>query len=277
MHRFYLCLQPLNVPMVSQIKSLLFNALKIDGYLSVIQKSYLAAFRLGLLKNNPAYKWHYFVRELLRDGDTIIDIGSNLGYFTMQFTAKVESGGHLYCVEPVQPFQKQLKKLIAGKPNVTLLPYALGEENDKTVTLGIPTEFQKLGYLRHGTTTLLHGGNNADGKYSFEATMKKGSELFAGLPKLDYIKCDIEGYETVVFPEMLPVIQKYQPLVQLETWGQQLMTMYNFFKGVNFQAYFLEGEGLHPLESKPQARWGESDILFVPASKRERIKSFLAD
>lgn len=262
--------------MINRIKSLLFTLLKIDGYLTVIQKSYLAAFRLGLLNNNPSYKWHYFVQRLLRDGDTIIDIGSNLGYFTTQFAEIVKSSGHLYCVEPVQPFQKQLKKLIAGRQNVTLLPYALGEESDKQVTLGIPTEFQKLGYLRHGTTTLLHGGNRADGKYSFEATMKRGSELFAGLTKLDYIKCDIEGYETVVFPEMKNIIEKHQPMIQLETWGEQLMTMYNFFKGLGFNAFYLESEKLYPLENKPQARWGESDILFVPISKKDRIQSFLA-
>lgn len=277
MQRFGLCLQPLFTLMINGIKSFLFKVLKIDGYLTVVQKGYLMAFRAGLLKNNPAYKWHYFVREFLKEGDTIVDIGSNLGYFTTQFAAKVKNGGHLYCVEPVQPFQKQLKKLIADKPNVTLLPFALGEENDKQVTLGIPTEFQKLGYLRHGTTTLLYGSNRTDDKYSFEATMKKGSELFAGLSKLDYIKCDIEGYETVVFPEMQSIIKKYQPMVQLETWGEQLMTMYNFFKSLNYGAYFLEEEKLKPLKGKPQTRWGESDILFVPASKRNRIKSFVVE
>ena len=261
--------------MINKVKSLLFKLLKIDGYLTVVQKSYLAAFRLGLLKNNPSYKWHYFVKDFLKEGDYIVDIGSNLGYFTTQFSEKVKNGGHLYCVEPVQPFQKQLKKLIANKPNVTLLPYALGEENDKIVTLGIPAEFQKLGYLRHGTTTLLHGGNRADGKYSFDATMKKGSELFANYPKLDYIKCDIEGYETVVFPEMQNIIEKYQPLVQLETWGVQLMTMYNFFKGLGFEAYYLENGKLKPLENKAESLWGDSDILFVPPSKKERIAPFL--
>ncbi|RZK01362.1 MAG: FkbM family methyltransferase [Flavobacterium sp.] len=261
--------------MITKVKSLLFGLLKIDGYLTVVQKSYLAAFRLGLLKNNPSYKWHYFVQRFLQDGDHIIDIGSNLGYFTTQFAEKVKNGGHLYCVEPVQPFQNQLKKLIAGKTNVTLLPFALGEENDKQVTLGIPADFQKLGYLRHGTTTLLHGGNRADGKYSFEATMKRGSDLFNNLPKLDYIKCDIEGYETVVFPEMRNIIEKYQPIVQLETWGEQLSTMYQFFKDLKFDAYFLEAEKLYPLEKKPQKSWADSDILFVPEIKKERVTPFL--
>lgn len=261
--------------MINKIKSLLFKLLQIGGYLTVVQKSYVAGLKLGLLKNNPSYQWHYFVTSLVKEGDYILDIGANLGYFTLQFAEKVKQGGHLYCVEPVAPFRKQLQKLTAGKPNITLLPYALGEESDKQVTLGIPVEFQKLGYLRHGTTTLLYGGSKADGTYSFEATMKKGSELFANLPKLDYIKCDIEGYETVVLPEMKAVLQKYQPLVQLETWGEHLMVMYNFFQTLGFSAYFLQNKKLHPLESKDQSRWGESDILFVPGGKKERIAAFL--
>lgn len=262
--------------MVNKIKSLLFRLLKIDGYLTVVQKSYLLAFRLGLLKSNPSYQWHYFVQRLVEDGDYIVDIGANLGYFTNQFAEKVQTSGHLYCVEPVEPFRKQLAKLLANRSNITLLPYALGEETDKRVTLGIPAQFQKLGYLRHGTTTLLHNTNNADGKYSFEATMKKGSELFAALPKLDYIKCDIEGYETVVLPEMQTVLEKFQPLVQLETWGDQLQTMYRFFGSLGYKAYYLENNRLNPLESKPEARWSESDILFTPTSKQERIQPFLA-
>ncbi|MDQ6608499.1 MAG: FkbM family methyltransferase [Bacteroidota bacterium] len=261
--------------MVNKIKTILFKLLKIDRYLTVVQKSYLLSYRFGFLRKNKAYKWHYFVRSLLKEGDYIIDIGANLGYFTLPFSDKIKSHGHLYCVEPVAPFQKQLKKLIAGKKNVTLLPFALGEENDKKVTLGIPAEFQQLGYLRHGTTTLLHGHNNSDGKYSFEATMKKGSELIVTLPRLDYIKCDIEGYETIVFSEMKNIIEKYQPMVQLETWGEQLMKMYAFFKELGFSAYYLEKKRLKPLEAKDSALWGESDILFVPVSRKERIADFL--
>jgi FkbM family methyltransferase len=241
----------------------------------MVQKGYLAGFKSGLLKSNPSYQWHYFVSSLTNNGDYIIDIGANLGYFTVQFAEKVKSGGHLYCVEPVAPFRNQLQKLTLGKPNISILPYALGEENDKKVTLGIPTEFQKLGYLRHGTTTLLHGGNKADGTYSFEAMMKKGSEVFADLPRLDYVKCDIEGYEAVVLPEMKNVLQKHQPLVQLETWGEQLMVMYRFFKDLQFHAYYLQNGKLQPLENKEQSRWAESDILFVPESRNDRIAPFL--
>ncbi len=271
-----LCLQPSTRLMVNKIKTFLFRWFGIDGYLTMVQKSYLLAYRSGILKKNKSYNWHYFVNEFLRDGDYIIDMGANLGYFTLQFAKKVKNSGHLFCVEPVAPFQNQLKKLIAGRPNVTLLPFALGEENNKKVTLGIPATFEKLGYLRHGTTTLLHENSQADAKYSFEAVMKKGSELFADLPRLDYIKCDIEGYETVVFAEMKTIIEKYRPVVQLETWGGQLLIMVNFFTSLNYLAYYLEDGKLISLQSKPENRWGDSDLLFVPDDKQQRIRAFLS-
>ncbi len=64
-------------------------------------------------------------------------------------------------------------------------------------------------------------------------------------------------------------------MVQLETWGEQLMKMYAFFKELGFAAYYLEEKRLKPLEAKDSALWGESDILFVPVSRKERIADFL--
>ena len=54
------------------------------------------------------------------------------------------------------------------------------------------------------------------------------------------------------------------------------MTMYNFFKDLSFEAFYLESGKLYKLENKDQGRWGESDILFVPSSKKGRIAGFLA-
>jgi hypothetical protein len=65
-------------------------------------------------------------------------------------------------------------------------------------------------------------------------------------------------------------------LVQLETWGVQLMTMYHFFKGLGFEAFYLENGKLKPLEKKVESLWGDSDILFVPTQKKDRITPFLA-
>jgi hypothetical protein len=45
-------------------------------------------------------------------------------------------------------------------------------------------------------------------EFSFEADMKKANELFENFDRIDYLKCDIEGYEEVVIPEILPVVEE---------------------------------------------------------------------
>jgi len=260
---------------MSFIKKTLFKLLGLNGYLSILQKSYITAYKAGMLKNNKTYAWHYFVKKLVRPDDTVIDIGANLGYFTFIFGQLLNNDGHLYCVEPVEPYRHQLKKVIAGKNNITLLPFALGNENKESITLGMPSYFANLGYLKHGVVTVETESRSVAGNFTFTSTLKKGSEVFKPLEKIDYIKCDIEGYETVVLQEMKPLLQQHEPLVQLETWGEQLPVMLNYFKGIGFEAYNLENGKLINCKSLKLEEINTSDVLFVPPSKIKRIEPYI--
>lgn len=233
-------------------------------------------FESGKLKNDQAYKWHYFVPNLLKNGDVVIDIGANLGYFSGIFADATAPDGKVFSVEPIAPFRKQLSKLLKKYKNIEIIPFALGDENKKNVVLGVPQKFRDTGYLRHGLTTLLHGGKDvADGKFSFDAELKKANEVFQDFEKMDYIKCDIEGYETVVFGNLKELLIRHKPLVQLETWGEQLPVMLAFFKDLEFEAFKLVGDKLVPLSDIPEEKWADSDCLFVPGERKERILAFL--
>jgi len=41
------------------------------------------------------------------------------------------------------------------------------------------------------------------------------------LPRVDFVKCDVEGYEQYVFENMKETIMKHRPLVQSELGGEQ--------------------------------------------------------
>ena len=230
--------------MVNSIKAWLYKTLGLKNYLQLLQQVFFVGYKSGLLKNNEQYKWHYFVKKIVEPGDTIIDIGANLGYFSIIFSKIINSTGNLYSVEPVKPYRELLEKALPKKNNITVYPFALGNKNEGPVKLGMPPLLQHLQYLRHGTVTILEEDKINSTQLIFECDIKKGSEVFANLAKLDYIKCDIEGYETVVFPELKPVLQKHQPMVQLETWGEQLPVMLNYFKELGYTAYQLKKEQL---------------------------------
>ncbi|MEX6690448.1 FkbM family methyltransferase [Danxiaibacter flavus] len=261
--------------MTKLLKRTLFNFLGLDGYLSLLQKTYLLSYKAGFLKNNPIYAWHYFVKKLVREDDTVVDIGANLGYFASVFLEKLSSSGHLYCVEPVEPYRKQLRKITDGKKNVTLFSFALGNENKESIHLGMPAAFSDLGYLRHGLVTVETDERAIAQNITFNSSLKKASEVFAPFTKIDYIKCDIEGYETVVIPEMKDALLKHKPLVQLETWHDNLAFMINFFKEIGFEPFNLVNGKLVSCYTLPMDQINGSDVLFVPKEKRERIERFL--
>jgi FkbM family methyltransferase len=261
--------------MTKLLKQTLFNFLGLDGYLSLLQKTYLLSYKAGFLKNNPTYAWHYFVKKLIHEDDTIVDIGANLGYFASVFSSRLSDRGHLYCVEPVEPYRKQLQKIIAGKKNITLFSFALGSENKENIHLGMPAAFSNLGYLRHGLVTVETDERAIDQNITFTSSLKKASEIFAPFKKIDYIKCDIEGYETVVMPEMKDAIQKHKPLVQLETWHENLTFMLNFFGEMGFEGFNLVKGKLVSCKTIPFDQINGSDVLFVHDDKRERIKNYL--
>jgi FkbM family methyltransferase len=261
--------------MIDNIKAWLYKKLGLKKYLRLLQALFLFGYKTRLLKTSRKYEWHFFVSKIIKPDDTIIDIGANLGYFSYIFATIINENGRLYSVEPVKPYRDLLKKILSGKPTVTVYPFALGNSNEGRVKLGMPPMLQNLHYLRHGTVTILEEKNISNEQLIFESDIKKGSEVFADLDQLDYIKCDVEGYETIVLTELKPVLQKHFPLVQLETWGEQLPVMLSYFKELGYDAFHLQHDKLISCDQLALGEIASSDILFVPPQRRNRLQKFL--
>ena len=227
------------------VNKILYSTLSQRNYLKVLNSSFLFLYKSGLLKNNPKYKYHYFAKKLVREGDTVVDLGANLGYYSNLFQEWVGSTGKLYAIEPVIPFNEILQWRLANKKHVTIFPYALGTE-EKNITLVIP---KNLSYLSTGLPNVYDSNTHGDLEeygFKFDAKMKKGSELFKDLDRLDFLKCDIEGYEEFVFPEMKSVFEKHQPIIQVETWGTHKKVVEDFLFSLGYQEYHLQQNKLQP-------------------------------
>ena len=233
---------------------ILYRLLSLENYLRVVSRMFFLYRALGLGRKGRALEYVYHLAQLVKAGDTVIDIGANLGYYTCPLADLVGQGGRVYAVEPVPVIFSVLKRNVGKRGNVELLNYALGEEC-RTIEMANDS-VAAAGYFGTGRNFVSEGELSKDA-VRFTAQMRRGSELFGSLKKIDFIKCDIEGYERVVLPELRPLIEKFHPTVLVETDGESRQQMIKMFKEMDYRAYMLlDGK---EVELAPE---GDKDIIF---------------
>jgi FkbM family methyltransferase len=250
--------------MVNFIKKILYKLLGQKAYLKTMHISFFMIFDLGLLKNNYSFKYHYFVKHLINENDVVLDIGANLGYFAKLFSRYVGAKGKVICVEPVRTFYDTLSWGLKKHENVTIYNYALGTE-EKTIELILP---KSKGVFRTGLAHVPKKEVDKSDCHVFETQMVKGSQLFGDLERIDYIKCDIEGYEEFVFPEIKNVIAKHLPLVQIETSGESQIVIFNLMNELGYNMYCVfRGKLVKDFPNDIDS----GDFLFVHQSKEQAL------
>jgi len=247
--------------MVRQIKRFIFKTVGLINYLRILQRSYFLLYRTGLLKFNPTYSYHYFVKHLINKGDVIIDIGANLGYYSFLFARWVGKSGRVFAVEPVSVYNEIFNEKAEKYKNIILYSYALGEE-EKSVEL---VSSSQDGFLNTGLPHIhdpQRDGSADKHEFKFEAPMRIPSKLFGNLDRIDYIKCDIEGYEYIVLSNMKEIIRKFKPKIQVEVCPDNEIKLRELLEGLGYLPYKLYKYRLVLLSEIEQPIPG--DMIFIP-------------
>ena len=238
--------------------------LGVKNYLVVISRMFFVSYDLGLLKNNRTFDCHYFIKKLIYKGDHIIDIGANLGYYSRLFAKLAGPEGKVLSVEPVTLFRKILKFNTSRYKNTTIVPFALGSEDNKEILMGIPKSNK---YLRHGLTRVLENSENEPFEFTFTEKMFTPLSLFGNIEKCDYIKCDVEGYESHIVPQLGFILNKFHPVIQIEMEPENRRSIIKYLATFTYSAFYLEREFLLPVGNEPETIYG--DFFFVP---KDRMK-----
>jgi FkbM family methyltransferase len=193
------------------LRKLLLKIVGLKAYYIIISRAYTSLTASGFLKKK--YPELFYLQRIIKPGFVCIDIGANMGYYTTFLSRLAGAEGKVYSVEPVPMFIDilRLNAKSTGVKNIEILPYAVGEKNT-VVKMGTPVVD---GLIHHGMTKV---ASLSDEKYAqeYSVEMKVPDELFANLARLDFIKCDIEGYEYYVFSNMMKVINRFKPVIQTE-------------------------------------------------------------
>lgn len=208
----------------------------------------------------------YVIKKYLRQGDTFIDIGSNVGVHTILAAQIVGTNGHVYAFEP----QKKLVEIIQAQlvinqlKNVHLYWMGLGDERSELL-LSNPLDFNT------GTATFRA---IAESEQQIDRVqVERGEDILPDLSESRVlIKIDVEGFEFRVLKGLGELLssQKIALLVEVtDTWlrelGSSASEIHCLLKSYGFCPYLIKKSlfGSYRLEEFTSAPSHQHDVLFV--------------
>ena len=209
---------------------------------------------------------HRLVGAFIRPGDTVIDIGANVGVYTLQLARAVGPSGQVLAFEPQPSLASIIRKLakISGVTNVTVLEAALsssvaprflsapkralGGRLDAMVHLTDQTE---AGSTRVTTTTL-------------DEAVKS-----LGITATTFVKCDVEGAEWDVLSGGRTLLSKSHPAILCEIEGrwckrfgvEETQAVSLISELIGGRALVYEGSRLI---DRHRSRAAHSNTIFIP-------------
>jgi len=204
--------------------------------------------------------------QAIRPGDTVIDIGANLGYYTLLAAELVGEGGRVVAIEPNPEVFRRLSASITvngfaprtSARNVALA--ATGESGQRPffVPAGEPKNGRFLGAGESAERLAMHGA------VSEVALGRIDPDDFE---RVDFIKIDVEGAELGVLDHLRPVIEKFRPKLVCEvnfkrgySWDDLITVL-----GTDRLRYLDFHSKLHPLtrEMCETRQVGEDWLVWV--------------
>lgn len=238
------------------IRKILYTILGKNLYFRLVSRCFLLLYHWGFLKRAKKFNTHYFVKNLINTDDCVIDIGANLGYYTTIFSKSVGANGLVYAVEPIPHYRKILSSNTKRLKNIKIIPFALSNTEGKS-KMGIPGK-QKY---RHGLMKILDKSTADKSNTSFFIETKIPKNLFANIERLDYIKCDIEGHEAKVIPEFRQLIEKFNPIIQIEIEKANFEMIDSLISSLGYKRYIVSD---NKLISHKKDKSYNSDLLYIP-------------
>ncbi len=156
-------------------------------------------------------------RNAIKEGDTVIDIGANIGYYTLLFAKWVGPTGKVYAFEPEPTNFQLLEKNVQANnyKNITIFQKAVSNKNDK-LSFYISDESSAANQLFKPK------------KFSkiIEVDSVKLDECLSVDEKIDFIKIDIQGAEGTAIKGMNSLLNNNSNTIIMQEWWPDAIKKY---------------------------------------------------
>jgi FkbM family methyltransferase len=153
------------------------------------------------------------IRNAVKPGMTVLDIGANLGYYSLEMAWLVGPTGRVFAFEPQPLMVSELKANVEmnGLRNVTICAVALSNESGEAPFFLPVVGDEGMGsFQNNGRTTV-------SGVTTVPCSTLDGLQATLGIDTVDFIKMDVEGAELQVVEGALGIFAgPHQPAVVFE-------------------------------------------------------------
>jgi FkbM family methyltransferase len=212
--------------------------------------------------------------RLVSDNDTIFDIGANIGWYCNHLAKKLP-GSTIYAFEPIPETFAQVKhntELNQAK-NIILNNFAFSDVKQTLTFFYSPT-------VTGASSSVNITENSSMVELKCEANTIDNFMKEKNISKLDFIKCDVEGAEFMVYKGGAETINKYKPIVfteMLRKWaakfGYHPNDIIDFFTGFGYKCYTSHNGKLKAIEKVTDDTMETNFFFLHPAKHAEKIKS----
>lgn len=148
-------------------------------------------------------------KRLVKQGNLVLDIGANIGYYSVMLSKLVGKSGKVIAFEPTEHFRKTLRMNLDAN-NIT---------NVEVIDIGLSDKDQKLEIDIGPSSATLHSPLGFDSIESKEVINLTTLDSFVqkhNILQIDFIKIDVDGHEPFFFEGAWKSLNKYNPIVLLE-------------------------------------------------------------
>lgn len=148
------------------------------------------------------------LRGLIRPGQVILDIGANIGYFSLLFAKWLRGKGEVYAFEPFPATKRRLERNLELNPKLrSLVRLRATAISDFVgcISMSAPDEGNS------GCNYLSASGDGDIAVTTLDAFAQQ--ECFS---RVDLIKVDVEGSEVALLKGARGTLERFRPLVMIE-------------------------------------------------------------
>jgi FkbM family methyltransferase len=199
---------------------------------------------------------------VIRNGDTVLDVGANVGQYTLPLARLVGPNGKVHSFEPVSATVAQLRSAVevAGlSARVVLNQLALGDHRG-TVELTLPLERPTEATLIPHQDLAWSDYGRAESKYVTETVAMLTLDDYLtqeDVGPVSFLKCDVEGAEFGVLKGAGSLLSSHRPpVLQLEVFAEWTKNfgytpndLFEYLRGTGgYEIYWFCEQGLERID-----------------------------